>query len=90
MTFAWSTTRPVSAGKVGAADRRRADDGGQQRRQQRRAEASARDDRAQRDQNFTFGAACASSVAVNSAIGLLPLKKVEAQITPGKVRNSTL
>jgi len=64
------------------------------RRDQRRDEAPGPRGRERfartRDQNFTFGAVWASSVAVNSAIGLAPLKKVEAQITVGNVRSATL
>ena len=41
-------------------------------------------------QNFTLGAVSEPGVATNSAIGLLPRKKVEAQNTPGKVRSSVL
>ena len=41
-------------------------------------------------QNFTSGGVCASSLAVNSAIGLLLRKKVFAHSTPGNVRSSVL
>ena len=41
-------------------------------------------------QNFTAGGVSAPSLAVNSAIGLLPRKKVLAQSTVGKVRSAVL
>ena len=41
-------------------------------------------------QNFTCGGFSAPSVAVNSAIGLLPEKAVFAQSTVGKVRSAVL
>ena len=45
---------------------------------------------ARRHQNFTCGACCAESSAVNSAIGLVPAKKVFAQSSVGKVRSEVL
>ena len=71
-------------------ERRRAENGAEQEDDKRRAKTAPQRHAETPDQNFTFGAACASSVAVNSAIGLLELKKVDAQITLGKVRNERL
>src|ERR1700722_3433982 len=71
-------------------ERRTAENGSEQEDDKRRAKTPARRRVETADQNFTFGAACASSVAVNSAIGLFEEKKVEAQMTLGKVRNATL
>jgi hypothetical protein len=66
-----------------------AENGAEQEDEKRRAKTARR--RAETaDQNFTFGAVWESSVAVNSAIGLLELKKVDAQMTLGNVRNATL
>ena len=64
----------------------------QQPEQKRQPGEESRNRRHRRgpSQNFTFGAVCASSAAVNSAIGLLDRKAVDAQRTPGKVRSSTL
>ena len=42
------------------------------------------------DQNFTCGGFSEPSLAVNSAIGLLPANAVFAQITVGKVRSAVL
>ena len=51
------------------------DDAAGQRRERRRPGGAERQQRQQRErdpaQNFTFGAACESALAVNSAIGLL-------------------
>jgi len=45
---------------------------------------------AQSHQNFTCGGLSDPSVAVNSAIGLLPVKKDFAHSTVGKVRSAVL
>ena len=88
--------RPVSGGKVSAAATRRDED--ERDGEEERAPAGARAvadvsqvvTRRSPHQNFTAGGVCASSLAVNSAIGLLLRKKVFAQSTPGKVRSSVL
>jgi hypothetical protein len=71
--------RKARRGREGACRR-------EQQRQQRNEGAKSAD----RSQNFTFGAAAAPVSAVNSTIGLLPLKAVDAQITVGNVRSAVL
>ena len=89
MTFAWSTIRPVSAGKLSG-------EGAQRPRQSERPESAAAGQTVQTRhgdaprQNFTCGGVCALSFAANSAIGLFERKKVEAHSTPGKVLSSVL
>ena len=90
---AWSTMRPVSGGKVSAAATVAAKherDGEERHPERARARSPLRIVAAVNAQNFTSGGVCAPSLAVNSAIGLLPRKKVFAQSTPGKVRSSVL
>ena len=62
----------------------------QRRRQQQRQQRRKPTRRANRAQNFTFGAASEPLSAVNSTNGLLPLKNVDAQITLGNVRSAVL
>src|ERR1700722_11079636 len=89
MMLAWSTTRPVSAGKLAAnaaASNIRTDNARQAPVRDRARDRGRRGDVAPirplrsvaQDQNFTCGGFCASSFAWNSAIGLLDRKKVAA------------
>ena len=90
--------RPVSGGKVSAAATvaTKTSASGEEERAQAGARAvadgasSGPSSQRSPHQNFTAGGVSAPSLAVNSAIGLLPRKKVFAQSTPGKVRSSVL
>ena len=79
-----------------AAQRRKIVGGlGERAREQKREEQRERAQRSGRHrrrppQNFTFGAACDSASAVNSAIGFSLRNTVEAQITLGNVRSDVL
>ena len=84
-----STTRPVSAGKFAASAAAihsaamRAAIGARGQKRGIRALPSE-------DQNFTFGAACASASAVNGTSGLVERNTVSAQSTVGKVLSEVL
>ena len=89
--------RPVSGGKVSAAATVATKTSATAKSERAPAGARAVADAHRRPslqrsphQNFTAGGVCASSLAVNSAIGLLLRKKVFAHSTPGNVRSSVL
>ena len=76
----WRIGRPNGCEGQRRGDRQR-ESGGEPARERRDAAAG---------QNFTFGTASEPCAAVNSARGLALRKKVDAQITSGKVRSAVL
>src|SRR5215467_5763640 len=96
--LAWSTTRPVSAGKLGAQTAMPVNNSAMRTTSGRARLPTEKKDEMRpavigapfnrnygASQNFTCGGVCALSFAANSAIGLLVLRSVEAHNSPGNV-----
>src|SRR5471032_473406 len=88
--LAWSTTLPVSAGKLAASATIPKEKISAKAAPVNHAPAVEERRRMVSDQNLTAGGVWAVSLAVNSAIGLFARKAVIAHSMPGKVLSSVL
>src|SRR5476651_230839 len=90
MMLAWSTTLPVSAGKLAASAASPNETISAKAAPVNQATAVEERRRTADDQNLTAGGVWAVSLTVNSAIGLFARKAVIAHSTPGKVLSPVL